>query len=235
MAKAIYLLPGTMCDSRLWQSFANELEVLSNVSYRFHYLTIANLATIDEIVDDIYHQLPKEKLTLVGFSLGGYLASAFAVKYPELIERLIIVSNLPRELPQAEIDERTRTVNWIKRHGYRGIPRKRILPLLDVSAQQNKAIIELIIDMDKMLGQSVLTHQLLATTKRQNLVDSLIALPLNKYFIVGENDNLVDVSFLRKMATVDQRMQLRVLENTGHMLPLEQPTLLAQAFVNWLK
>lgn len=228
LRRRLYFLPGTMCDKRLWRSMTQYLEKLAPNSYDYHYLTIGEQPSVDDIVDDIKCQLPNEKVLLVGFSLGGYLANSVAVKYPQLIEKLLIISNMPNVLPLQEVKERSRTVNWIKKNGYSGIAKKRVLALLGQQAQRNESIIQLIIDMDNDLGAKVLTHQLLVTTQRENLETSLLELPVEKYFCVGDEDRLVAVDCLTTMSNDDPRLNLTVFKNTGHMLPLEQPELLAQ-------
>lgn len=226
--QSLYLLPGTMCDTRLWQPLRSALELIRPDYFDFHYLTIANKATIHDIVEDIKLQLPNEGVNLLGFSLGGYLASAFTLKYPEAIENLIVVSNMPCALPSIEIKERSRAVAWIKRNGYSGIPSKRIFALLDKSAHERQDIISLMKKMDESLGQEVLVHQLLATTKREDIFLALGKLPLQKHFCVGKNDHLVSVEALHNLQSLDKSMKLMILENTGHMLPLERPEALAQ-------
>ena len=222
-----------MCDHRLWSAMINELEGFCPNAFQFHYLTIGRQETIDDLLVDIKRQISRhtdDKITLLGFSLGGYLACAFAVKYPEMLKRLLVVSSLPTALPTSVIKERSRTVAWIKQNGYRGIARKRVLALLDVSNQNNEHFIQLIEDMDKSLGGDVLVHQLLVTTHRKNLFDKLRALPFKKAFCVGRNDNLVAVEPLIQAQAEDGHMCLEIFENTGHMLPLEQAVNMA----NWL-
>lgn len=230
MRQSLYLLPGTMCDARLWQPMISALEVLSDIHFDFHFLTIAQKPTINDILDDIKQQLPDEKVVLLGFSLGGYLASAFLLKYPQLIEKLLVIANMPCALPEREMKERARAVAWIKRNGYAGIARKRILALLDKSAHHRNDIVSLIENMDKSLGQEALVHQLLATTKRENIFHQLALLNQKKYFCVGENDPLVSISSLTDFQQLDKNMTLTIFEQAGHMLPLEKP----KALAHWL-
>lgn len=231
MSKPIFFLPGTMCDHRLWSDMAEEFNRLGRSSARFHYLAVAPLPTIDEILLEIKSHLPSMPVTVVGFSLGGYLANALAVKYPELIEKLIIIGNMPNVLPEAEIKSRKRTINWIQQNGYQGIPHKRVLAFLDASAHNNEKVINTIKAMDADLGGDTLVHQIMVTTKRENLSGKLITLPFKKYFCVGKNDHLVAFDALTNMVASDPNMTLTTFENTGHMLPLEQPKALAV----WLK
>ena len=228
MRQSLYLLPGTMCDERLWQPMIIALERLGVNDVDFHFLTITQQPTIDDILDDIKQQLPDEKVTLLGFSLGGYLASAFLLKYPQLIKQLLVIANMPCALPAKEIKERSRAVAWIKRNGYAGIAQKRILALLDKSAHHRTDIVSLIDEMDKSLGQEVLVHQLLATTRREDIFHKLARLNHNKYFCVGENDPLVSTSSLADFQQCDKNMSLSIFDNAGHMLPLEKPEQLAK-------
>ncbi len=147
---------------------------------------------------------------------------------PLPIDKLFVVSNMPCALPDKEIKERSRAVSWIKRNGYSGISQKRILALLDKSAYEHKEIISLIKQMDESLGQEVLVHQLLTTTKREDIFIELETSPLNKNFCVGRNDPLVSVETLTRLQLSDENMSLSIIENTGHMLPLEKPDELAK-------
>ncbi len=231
----LYFLPGTMCDQRLWSPLIEEIKGNDSASLHFHFLSIPQLATIDEILKDIKSQLLEQPVVLIGFSLGGYLASALAVNYPQYIAKLVVLSNMPSALPQQELKERSRTISWLRQRGYNGIPTKRILDLLAPKAQSNDVIIEQIKAMDASLGQEVLLQQLQATTQRENLAAKLRELPCEKRFAVGDSDKLADVNKLTEMASRDAKMQLTVFANTGHMLPLEQPQQLAQWLVEVIK
>jgi len=243
----LYLLPGTMCDQRLWQPMADELEQLAPNCYQFHYLTIAQLDTIEEIIQDIKCQIKlchgkaltdssklgltinEQPVALIGFSLGGYLASAFTLQFPELVEKLMLVANMSGKLAEKDLKERKRTISWLKRYGYNGIPLKRIHVLLDESARQNNIIIDLIKQMDSDLGQEILIHQLTATTQRFDLLPNIIASTIHTQFCIGENDCLVDINKLGRFCEASETSELSVIKNTGHMLPLESPGKLAKA------
>lgn len=233
---AVYLLPGTMCDQRMWLPMlkkVNTTETFKQIDGGIepHFLTIANADTIDDILLDIAKQLPDKAINLLGFSLGGYLATAFALKYPTRVAKLLVMSNMPCALPDAEVRERTRTVNWIKKHGYKGIPKKRINNLLHSTNHDKTDITDLIEEMDRDLGEDILRQQLLATTQRENLFKRLPALAIPKYFCVGEQDKLVSIESLEQLTKSDPNVVLTTVANTGHMLPMESPNSAA----SWLR
>jgi len=236
MAKQhLYLLPGTMCDHRIWAGMAKELERLAPNNYQLHYLTIPALYSINDIVIDIKNQIDKclnkkdvQPIGLIGFSLGGYLATAFTLRFPEQVDRLMLVSNMSAKLPENELKERKRTISWLKAHGYNGIPVKRINALLDVDARKNQSIIEIIKIMDEDLGQEVLIQQLQVTTERENLLPEIIKHSVPTHFCIGESDCFVDINRLSTLCSASENTELSIISNTGHMLPLEQPEVLSR-------
>jgi pimeloyl-ACP methyl ester carboxylesterase len=208
-----------MCDQRLWEAclehFPENVELI--------HVAIPIEKSIDEIITALEQHLPEGKINLAGFSLGGYIASAYALKYPDKVKKLLLISNMSYSLPEAELKERSRTIAYLKTHGYSGIPTKRITALLHPEKQSNQKIIGCIRAMDKSLGKKILIHQLTATTQRQNLLSQLPTLPLPVMFLIGDTDSLVKLATIKAIIEHTNRISLSVLPETGHMLPLEQP------------
>jgi 2-succinyl-6-hydroxy-2,4-cyclohexadiene-1-carboxylate synthase len=219
MKTKIYCLPGTMCDERLWQACINYLA--ENIELIHIAIPIGD--NIGEIVTALDIQLPTGKINLAGFSLGGYIASAYALKFPARINKLLLISNMSFSLPENELKERSRTIDYLKTHGYSGIPTKRIIALLDASKQNNLDIINCIQKMDTHLGKETLIHQLTVTTQRENLLVKLPKLCIPIQFLNGDNDSLVKISRIEAIVAQSPFISLAILSDTGHMLPLEQP------------
>ena len=212
-----------MCDQRLWKACIQYLP--ENIELVHLAIPMGN--NIDEIVTSLEEQLPKGKINLAGFSLGGYIASAYALRFPEQINKLLLISNMSYSLPENELKERSRTIAYLKTHGYSGIPTKRITALLDSSKQNSLEIINCIRKMDTSLGKETLIHQLTVTTQRENLLIELPTLSIHIMFLIGDNDSLVKLSRIEAILAKSSIISLSVLANTGHMLPLEQPQMCA--------
>jgi len=208
-----------MCNQLLWLTCIEHLP--ENVELIHLDIPVGN--SIEEIVTLLKKHLPEGKLNLAGFSLGGYIASAYALKYPEKVNKLLLISNMSYSLPEAELKERNRTIAFIKKHGYSGIPTKRITALLHPDNTNNQEVIHCIREMDISLGKETLIHQLTVTTQRENLLIKLPKLPFPIQFLIGDNDSLVKLSRIQAILELSKLVSLVVLSNTGHMLPLEQP------------
>ena len=70
-----------MCDQRLWTQVWEALTPLISSSTQLIHLSIPSLPTIDEISAHLSTLIANDSY-LVGFSLGGYLASDIALKFP---------------------------------------------------------------------------------------------------------------------------------------------------------
>lgn len=229
MNTKIYCLPGTMCDQRLWQAcldhFPDNIELI--------HLAIPMGSSIDDIVSKLARQLPNGKINLAGFSLGGYIASAMALKYPERISKLLLISNMSYSLPDTELKERKRTIDYLKTHGYSGIPTKRITALLHPSKHSDQTVINCIKAMDRNLGKVTLIHQLTVTTQRENLLVKLPKITAPIGFLIGDSDPLVKRNLIERALIDSSSMSLVILNDTGHMLPLEQPAKCAEKMLSF--
>lgn len=239
MLKTIYFIPGTMCDQHLWLPVWNLLREKFHEDYQLISLVIPSTGCMDEVVSTLSDQIIENKAILVGFSLGGYIASAIALTLGNKLKHLLIVSNFPKNLPLAEIKQRKRTIDWINQRGYSGIPNKRIDDLLHPNIKQFNAqgyqdIKQVIVAMDKELGVDVLLHQLSVSMHRPNLLPLLAQLTLPITFLVGVEDNLVDLVSLKQEQQGLDHIMLQEVANTGHMLPLESPQALTTMLIHLL-
>lgn len=231
---SLYFLSGTMCDERLWTEVWKELSLLIPTHIELIHLPIPSLNTIEDITQHLSKNM-SEGSYVIGFSLGGYLASNIALKFTNKVKKLLLVSNMSSALPEKEKKERLRTIQWINTNGYSGIPDKRINRLLSPNAHNNKHIKNVIREMDETLGKNVLLHQLKVTTERENLLSELMDLECPIKFTVGDTDCLVKLERIQKeiAQSTAANKTLQVHENSGHMLPLEQPKSLANTISNY--
>ncbi|MCL1125754.1 alpha/beta fold hydrolase [Shewanella surugensis] len=230
MKEKIYLLPGTMCNAKLW----DKLSTLLNAKYDLIHIPILSGLSLDSITDSLDDIFQEPKVNLVGFSLGGYIAAYFSTKYPHRINKIFIISNTPCPLTTIEINERQETLKYINDYGYKGITRQKANTLLDKKSQ-NEELIDTIMRMDMELGEKALKSQLLWTTNRDDLFEALSKLSINMTFFYNTQDPFINTEWLHKFTHTYPHCTTYSNESNGHMLPLEEPLALSNHLINWLK
>lgn len=224
------LLPGTLCDERLWAS----LEQALGDGYLYNHLPLQQSRTRADMRELIAsHSAPRSHL--VGFSLGAYLALEHAVHHPERIASLTLIANSARGLAADEIATRQRVIAMLERNVYAGITRQRLRELLHPSHLDDAAITGLIKQMALDLGKEVLVAQFAQTFDRPDLMDRLPGLPFPVLIVGADGDQLVASGDLVAMAERLPRATVHLLaEPSGHMIPLEAPAELARTMLAFL-
>ena len=223
------MIPGTMCDERLWKDLWLHLQGCQPT-----HLPIPEASNVDELVNSLLTVLPREPVNLFGFSLGGYLAAALAIAQPDRIRRLFICANTPCALPDAEIKQRRQLLKWVGRHGYSGISDRKIAAMLGPVNRHKNEIADCMRAMDASLGEQTLVAQLSATSIRDDLAQPLGKLELPVTFCFGQADTLVNRDWLRTLQQGHPAIKAQEISGAGHMLPLEAPRALARAIHAWL-
>ena len=106
--KTLVFLHGFLEDSTVW----NTLSKLLSDTYKILCIdllghgknpTIAPIHTMEMMADEVKAVLDYENITqctLVGHSMGGYVALAFAERFPKNVEGLVLLNSTP--LPDSE-------------------------------------------------------------------------------------------------------------------------------------
>ena len=172
-----------------------------------------------------YYEQP---VHLVGFSMGGYVASLVALKQPAKVASLTLIGFNSDGLTAQELSQRQQALQLINKGKYEGMSQKKLLSLVHPANAHNQTVIETIKQMEADLGSPVLASQIKATTDRENLSSALGQSPFPLYFVGGEQDNVASPEALRQLQMQIPGSEHVVIADAGHMLPLEQAKALAE-------
>ncbi|WP_417327397.1 alpha/beta fold hydrolase [Halarcobacter sp.] len=224
MKQQLLLLPGLMCNEKLWSKMN-----LTN----YKTFDIPREDTIDEMVEQLHISFAKykEPINLVGFSLGGYLALKYVIKYPTRINKALIISSGIDSLKETEILKRKKMLETLKRNNINSLSFMAISQLLE--DKTNEENLDIINQMFDELGLEVYNQQLLATMRRKPLFDELINVNAPIQFLSATNDSLVNLEPINKLCEMKDNFQLKTLDTDSHMLPLEYEHFLYKEIQNF--
>ena len=91
--KTLVLIPGYMCNNEMWQ---NQLSQLKK-KYKVIIPNLKKGKTINEFSINTLKSLP-DTFSIIGFSMGGFIALNLAINYPKRIDNLILVGTNARSV-----------------------------------------------------------------------------------------------------------------------------------------
>ncbi|MDZ7818573.1 MAG: alpha/beta hydrolase [Aliarcobacter sp.] len=183
----------------------------------------------------LFNLFEEEKVNLLGFSLGGYIASYFAITYPNRVNRLFMVASTPGSSTEAEIERRKEKFAIIEKEGFVGLSYEKAVSLVEEQNQNDAELIKIIQDMFMDLGKETFISQLTSTFYRKDLYEELTSMDIPIWFYYSVNDRLLNQRSIKRLLETKHNIKLISRVGTSHNIPLEVPELLANEIKKWMK
>lgn len=231
MREKIYFIPGLMTDIRLW---SKALPLLKD-DFEIIHIPIPSSTDFDEIVDILNKEFKEDKINILGFSLGGYIASYFTCKYPQRVKRLFTVAATPGTTSKIELERREKKLVDFENSSEFGLELEKAIMLLEEQNQNDLSLAQTMVDMFNDLGRDTFLTQLKSTFNRVDLFDKLKDKTIPMYMLYSSNDRLLDLEALDKLHNQKHNIKLIKRDGTSHNIPLEFPELFASSVKEWIK
>lgn len=226
----VVLLPGMMCDARL---YSPQIEVLS----RLAPITVAPICygeRIEEIAQGLLDQLP-QRFALAGLSMGGIVAMEVLRRAPDRVSRIALMdTNALAETPQSA----TVYEPWIiaaKSGRFEDALRDMMRPDYLAPGPQRMAILNRFFDMARDFGPDIFVHQCRALQRRRDMQSALRRCKVPALVLCGAEDRMTPVKRHQSMAQLIPYAKLQIIEGAGHLPTWEQPEQVTQALLDWLQ
>ena len=148
-----------------------------------------SLDTLAEVVHDFLRKLGHERVVLGGLSMGGYIALAYARKYPQHLQGLVLAdTKASPDTPEAR-ENRLKQVAEIDAHGLRALSTSFPRKILTAQSALNKPA--MLRELEGLIaGNSVsaVRGALLAMADRPDSFDVLPGVHVPALVLVGDAD-----------------------------------------------
>ena len=226
----LVLLPGMMCDERLFASQINELSKQREV----HFAKITDYETISELASDVLNNAPPV-FALAGLSMGGIVAMEIVFQAPERVERLALLDTNPlAELPDV-LKRRGPQIDAIKNGQLKEIIRDEMKPNYLFDGERKTEILKLCMDMALDIGPDAFIRQSIALRDRVDQKNTLGSYKRPALVLCGRHDVLCPLERHELMHTLLENSKLEIIEDAGHLPTLEQPKITTMALASWLE
>lgn len=230
MAEPLVLLPGMLCDARV---FGPQIAELS-ADLAVMAAPITQGERIEEIASGLLDQLPA-RFALAGQGMGGVVAMELLRRAPDRITRMALMATDPLADTPAAAANREPLIVKARAGRWQDVLNDTLPPTALAPGPDRAAVLDLAMDMAQVLGPAVFVRQTRAMQRRrdQQAVLSKCAVPV--LLICGAHDTLCPVKRHQTMADLIPNATLKVLDDAGHLPSLEQPAATTAALLDWMR
>ncbi len=230
MIEPLVLLPGMMCDARL---FEHQFLALS----RQRAVTVAPItegARIEDITSGLLEQMP-QRFALAGLSMGGIVAMEMARRAPGRITRLCLIDTNPLAETPEQAAEREPLIVLARTGRLDEAISRWMAPEYLAPGPGRAAVLARVMEMAMELGPEVFERQCRAQQRRRDQQVTLRKCPLETLILCGEHDRLTPVRRHEFMAELMPAATFRIIEGAGHLPTLERPEFVTDVLRDWLR
>ena len=230
MMSPLILLPGKMCDFRL---YGPQIEALSG-QYSLKLIPITNHSSIQQLAANVIARAP-DRFGIAGLSMGGIVAMEVFAQAPERVERIALLDTNPKADLEAAKNTRIPQIEKVLRGELESLMREVIIPSYSVAGPQREDILNLCLNMALDLGKTVFKRQSHALQTRPDQCRNLSQIKVPTLILCGAEDQLCPVSQHQMMHELIKNSRFEIIQGAGHLPTLEQPEKTTEALLRWLK
>ena len=229
MKEPLILLPGMMCDARLFMpqiaAFSHNQSVMT--------APLNDHDTVEQLAKDILKNAPAH-FALAGLSMGGIVAMEVVRQASERVTRLALLDTNPKAEAQAVAQSREPQIAKVRAGALRSVMRDEMKPNYLTDGPRMGQTLDLCMAMAETLGPDVFIRQSRALQTRPDQQETLKMVTVPTLILCGEDDALCPVHRHELMHQLMPHSTLSVIKSAGHLPTLEQPELTNEALAKWL-
>ncbi len=230
MIDPVVLLPGLMCDARL---FAPQIEALSRQT-GVMVAPITEGDRVEEIASRVLDYCPR-RFALAGLSMGGIVAMEVLRRAPERVTRIALMDTNPlAETPQIAALREPQIIA-AKTGRLEDVMRDEMKPAYLAPGPGRLEVLDTVMAMARDLGPEVFIRQSRALQRRPDQQAVLRKITIPALVLCGRHDALCPVRRHEFMAELIPGAVLKIVEEAGHLPSLEAPKEVTQALSDWLR
>ena len=226
--QTIVFVPGLLCTAALW---AAQIDALQNQAD----IIVADITRHDSLAAlaaDVLAEAP-DRFALAGLSMGGYVALEMMRRAPERVSRLALLDTNARADDPAATERRRAAMDKARDGDFDGVLEDLIPLLFHPDAVAEGTLGATFRDMGRAVGPDAFGRQMTAIMGRPDSRPDLPAIAVPTLVLCGRQDALSPPDWHREMADAIGGAELVILEDCGHMAPMEKPQETTAALRRW--
>jgi 3-oxoadipate enol-lactonase len=231
--RPLLFVHGFPLNHTMWRGqlteFAGEYRVIAPDLRGFGRSDVGDVTvTIEQFADDlaaIVDELGvREPVTLVGLSMGGYVAWQFVRKYRHRLRALVLCdTRAAADSPEAA-ENRLKVADTVLAEGTEALATAMVRKLFArPTIETRPAVVEAVRNVILSANPQGVAAAQRAMAARPDATGMLATIDVPTLVVVGEDDVISPVDEMRRISEAIRGARLVVIAAAGHMAPLEHP------------
>jgi len=227
--QVVFLLPGLLCDDAVWRAQAR----LLSKTHKVHVPHFFGYDSIPAMARAILAMAP-ERFSLAGHSMGARVAIEVVNQAPSRVDRLAILDTGVHPVRPGEHEARQELVDIACTQGMEALAAHWVPPMLAPGRMNDAALLEEVTAMVCRATPLIFARQIRALLNRPSTEAVLPAIRCPVQVIVGRQDGWSPISQHEEIVAAVPYAKMTVIEDCGHMAPLERPEAVGDILTEWL-
>lgn len=225
----LILLPGFLDTEVLWRHQVSNLSDIADI-------TIGNLTTqssIPEMASTVLATAP-ERFALAGLSMGGFTAFEIMRRASERVTNLALLDTKPFADPPERLEGRRNQIAMAKVGRFEAVVEQMVAAKMNPEGPVKDDLAATIRQMSYDVGVEAMIRQQIAMVNRTDASDVLAKITCPTLVLGGRQDQPTPPEVHEEIAAAITGARLVIIEDCGHLPPLEQPEATSAAMRTWL-
>lgn len=232
----LLLVPGLMCDATVWQPL---LPALQAGGRECRVLDHGDADRLPQMAQQLLGSAP-DRFALAGHSMGARVALEVLRAAPERVTRVALLDTgyLARAAGapgEEEARKRQALLDVARRDGVRAMACQWVQGMVHPDRLQDVPLLDAIVGMFERKSPDVFERQIRALLQRPDATGVLRAIRVPTLVLCGRQDSWAPVPQHEAMHALIPGAVFEVIEDAGHMAPMERPQAVAGALLRWLE
>jgi pimeloyl-ACP methyl ester carboxylesterase len=224
---SIVLLPGLLCDASVFDAQVAALAPHAEVADFSREDSLQNMARVALALRD-------GPIVAVGHSMGARAALEMMRLAPDRIEALCLMDTGVHPKREGEEAQRQALVDLAYSEGMGALADRWLPPMVGEGRAADPAFMASLKAMVMRASPEQHERQIRALVNRPDARPLLPTIRCPTLVMVGRQDRWSPLSQHEEIAALIPNAELVVIENSGHMAPVEEPDQVSRALLGWL-
>jgi pimeloyl-ACP methyl ester carboxylesterase len=225
---SVLAIPGLLCDDFVWEPLVAALDPVADV-------TVVDVSRFDDLTDmaRAASNCVHGPFHLVGHSLGARIALEIWRFVPERVRSLVILDT-GVDPPARGERERRQVMIDLADTSMDALADAWLPPMVHPDRRTDDGFMAPLRDMIRRSDPARHARQITALLNRPDARPLLATITVPTLVVVGRQDEWSPVAQHERLASAVPGARLEVVEDSGHMVTVEQPEVVSSLLVDWL-